>query len=103
MLKKRILQIVILLFVAIFVTTGCNKNSTPDTEPSNQTADTPPALTGEELVNGRCIECHTMDRIKRDRSNEEWDEHTHRMLSKSPEMFTEEEFLRVLEYLQEQY
>lgn len=104
--RKRSLHIVLtalLMFVAVFLLVGCNKNSPPETEPSPQATDPPPVLTGAELANQRCTECHTMDRIKRDRSNEEWFEHAQRMWSKSPDLFTEEEFQRVLDYLQEQY
>ncbi|NLM52109.1 MAG: cytochrome c [Firmicutes bacterium] len=104
--EKRTLQILlitVLLLTAVFLTTGCRQNSQPDAEPSHQAMEPPPVLTGEELVNQRCIECHTMDRIQRDRDHEAWEEHAHRMWSKSPDLFTEEEFHRVLEYLQEQY
>lgn len=60
-------------------------------------------LTGQQLVENRCSQCHTLDRLaSKPRGDSEWRNQAERMLDKSPDLLTEEEYELVVSYLQEQ-
>ena len=105
MTRTRLLQLLLLLCAVVFIVSACGKdnNDQPQDNSSQPDNENGVTLTGVELVDTRCDQCHTQDRIIRDRSDEEWQEHALRMLAKSPDMLTKEEYDLVLEYLQEEY
>ncbi|MCR3923476.1 MAG: cytochrome c [Firmicutes bacterium] len=100
MVKKKYILTFSLLLLAVVWLTGCNGDG--NTPANNPPADNKPTLTGAQLVDARCIECHTLDRLSSKlRDDQEWRQHADRMLDKSPELLTEEEYQLVVVYLQE--
>jgi len=100
--KRVVLLLLFLLALALFA--GCAQ---PAEEPPGENQEEPPrdevALTGAELVEERCVQCHSLDRVSREREDQEWLEHTERMQAKSPDLLTDEEAGLVLEHLQATY
>ncbi|NLM45990.1 MAG: hypothetical protein GX200_04220 [Firmicutes bacterium] len=96
------LLLLLLLSSALFA--ACTQSPI---EPRGDNEEKPPQneapLTGAALVETRCSQCHSLDRVSREREDQEWLEHTERMRAKSPDLLTDEEARLVLEYLQETY
>ncbi|HHU31008.1 MAG: cytochrome c [Bacillota bacterium] len=97
MLKKGPSLLLVLLFAVVLLLAGCTGRETPEQKEEVR------ELSGEELVSTHCNQCHSLDRVTRQREDAEWQEHIKRMLEKSPEMLTEEEYERLLQYLQENF
>ena len=94
---KKGLHFTCLLFAVVLLLAGCTGRETPEQKEEVR------ELSGEELVSTHCNQCHSLDRVTRQREDAEWQEHIKRMLEKSPEMLTEEEYERLLQYLQENF
>ncbi|EEG78088.1 c-type cytochrome [Dethiobacter alkaliphilus] len=60
-----------------------------------------PALTGAELVEERCSQCHGLDQVYRERGN--WPATVDRMVDKRPGLLDDDEYDLVVEYLEENY
>ncbi|NLN07522.1 MAG: hypothetical protein GX167_07885 [Firmicutes bacterium] len=106
MTGKRVVCVAMLLLflLSLALFTGCTQSPN---EPRGNNQEEPPqdevTLTGAELVETRCAQCHSLDRVSREREDQDWLEHTERMRAKSPDLLTDEEAKLVLEYLQETY
>ncbi|NLZ38797.1 MAG: cytochrome c [Firmicutes bacterium] len=101
MLKKNNLWVLLLLLLTAVIFVGCSiiEGTNDNKKPLGQET----KLTGQQLVESRCSQCHTLDRLtSKERDNSEWRKQAERMLDKSPDLLTEEEYELVVSYLQEQ-
>lgn len=102
-LKKQRIVFALLILVALWLTGCAGSNNSPEDNPSASPSGNEPTLTGAELVDTSCIECHTLDRLSsQPREDAEWRQLAERMLDKSPDLLTPAEYELVMAYLLEQ-
>ena len=95
MIRKSIFRIAILTFLMSVVISACGGSTGV-----NATAT---ALNGRALLEQRCTECHTLDRVERaSMSPERWGLVVRRMVSKGSELNASEQQI-LIEYLSSTY
>jgi len=73
------------------------------TMPEEEEAEGPVVLSGEDLLEARCTQCHNLDRVKTaSKTLDEWASTVGRMRGRGAEL-TDEEADRLAEYLAETY
>lgn len=103
MIRKSYRWVLPLLILAAVVFVGCAENNKENGDNNKPPGQQQPELTAAQLVETRCTQCHTLDRLNsKPRNEQEWCEQAERMLDKSPDLLTEEEYQLVVSYLQEQ-
>lgn len=85
-----------LLLMALVIACGGGEEPT-------QVPPAPPTVSGAELLQGRCAECHTLDRVEAaSKTQAEWEATVARMRGKGAEL-TDDEAQTLVEYLVENY
>ncbi len=82
------------------------EEATPETEPSPEATPPPeePELDGEALLEERCTDCHSLDRVaQRSYTREQWENTVDRMIDRHGAELDDEEREVVLDYLVENY
>jgi mono/diheme cytochrome c family protein len=110
MQNKRILFIILAILLST-VPAGCGSRNTPPPPPpppgngNGQVAPVDkPVLDGAALVQDRCAQCHTLERVLRAYDKERWPEIVTSMVKRSPgTLLTDPEYDVVVEYLQQNY
>ena len=97
--KKFLLTATLILLILWVV--GCTSNVAKPT--GGNSVSNGQAFTGEQLVANRCAQCHSLDRVNRDRAQNDWPTFITRMMSKSPSLLTTEQGTLVVGYLQQSY
>ena len=100
MSNKKFFVFFLLFALITVVAVGCGDDAGQTPDPGNNN-ENETVLTGADLVDDRCIECHNLDRVYRER--DDWPQVVERMLGYSPNLLTEEERVLVIEYLEENY
>jgi hypothetical protein len=92
----RLAAVLILVLIA-GLSAGCGENEPQEPEARG------PTVTGLTLLNDRCTECHTLDRVQNaSMTREQWNETVEDMIDRGAELDEREKELLV-EYLAQQY
>jgi mono/diheme cytochrome c family protein len=104
--RKLIILLLLLSLVAVFAI-GCGATEPTQPPANNDNEENDPgngiALDGAALVEDRCAGCHNLDRVYREYDKERWPDIVSIMVQKQPGLLDDQEYERVVDYLQENY
>jgi mono/diheme cytochrome c family protein len=104
MTGKKFVILLLLLTLVLAVAVGCGNGGADSPDPNdNEEPNDEPVLSAQELVEQRCSTCHNLDRVLRERNEDQWPGIVTTMVNKSPGLLDDEEYDLVVEFLQENY
>lgn len=102
-MSKR-LGLILLLALFVLIISGCGSQPAQPMDPGNPPGQEEPVFSEAELlINAKCSQCHGVNQVYRMRKKDAWPGIVERMMSKSPDLLDDEEYERIVEFLQENY